>query len=202
MVLLPLEAVMIHISDRAQKQIHHRKIDVFTYEYDATAVIVEGRLTDTRFRKTFYLSGESRPPGIVHDLIIRMVVRGPDLVIEDIDVDMAQVPREVCRETLRSLERVKGMKIKAGFTEKVKATVGGVKGCTHLVALLLSMAPAAVQGAWAAVAQHPIDATQFSDKAIEILENTCWIWRSDGELMKEIRQKLSQKQQHYPLKST
>jgi hypothetical protein len=184
---------MINMTDREKKQVHHRKIDIYTYEYDATAIVVEGRLTDNRFRNTFYLSGDCRPPGIVHDLIIRMIVRGPNLVIEDIEVEMSEVPRDVCRETFNSLEPVKGMEIKSGFTEKVKAKVGGAKGCTHLVALLLAMAPAAVQGAWAAVAQQPIDPSNFSDKALEFLENTCWIWRSDGALMKETREKLTGK---------
>jgi hypothetical protein len=184
---------MININDRQQQQVHNRKIDIFTYEYDQTAVVVEGRLTDNRFRKTYYLSGDSRPPGIVHDMIIRMIVRGPDLTIKDIDVEMVGVPRDVCRETQRSLEPIKGMKISSGFTEKVKAKVGGAKGCSHLVALLLAMAPAAVQGSWTAVAQQPLDTTNYSDKALEFLENTCWIWRSDGELMKETREKLTKK---------
>jgi hypothetical protein len=184
---------MIIIKNREQQQVHNRKIDIVTYEYDETAVVVEGRLTDNRFRKTYYLSGDSRPPGIVHDMIIRIIVRGPDMTIEDIDVEMVEVPRDVCRETQYSLEPVKGIKIKAGFTEKVKALVGGPKGCTHLVALLLAMAPAAVQGAWTAVAQQPIDPTNFSGKALEFLENTCWIWRSDGDLMKETRVKLTAK---------
>jgi hypothetical protein len=184
---------MITIKDRKQQQVHNRKIDIYTYEYDQTAVVVEGRLTDNRFRSTFYFNGDSRPPGIVHDMIIRMIVRGPNLTIEDIDVEMVGVPRDVCRQTRGSLEPVKGMKISSGFTEKVKAKVGGAKGCSHLVALLLAMAPAAIQGSWTAVTQHPIDPTNYSDKALEFLENTCWIWRADGELMKETREKLTAK---------
>jgi hypothetical protein len=184
---------MIVLNNRQAQQVHNRKIEIFTYEYDASAIVLEGRLTDNRFRNTYYLSGDCRPPGIVHDMIIRMIVRGPDMTIEDIDVEMVGVPRDVCRETQNSLEPVKGIKIKAGFTEKVKAKVGGAKGCTHLVALLLAMAPAAVQGGWAAVAQQPINPANFSDKALEFLENTCWIWRSDGDLMKETRENLSRK---------
>jgi hypothetical protein len=175
------------------RQIHSRGIEVTTYTAGAGAVIVEGRLTDTRFKPTYYLSGDMRPPGIVHNMVIRMRVAGIDLTIEDIDVVMDAVPREECRETLNALLPVKGMQIKAGFTEQVKARVGGPKGCTHLVALLLAMAPAAVQGAWAAMAQNPIDPSQYSDKALEILEDTCWIWRSGGPLMEETRKKLSRK---------
>lgn len=175
----------------AERKIHNRGIDVTTYIADGNAVVVEGRLTDTRFKSTYYLSGEMRPPGTVHEMVIRMRVAGPDLTIEDIDVTMDTVPRAECRETLSSLAPLKGMQIKSGFTEKVKARVGGPKGCTHLVALVLAMAPAAVQGAWAAMAQNPIDPSQYSDKALEILEDTCWLWRSDGALMQETKEKFT-----------
>ncbi|MBC2715362.1 MAG: DUF2889 domain-containing protein [Desulfobacteraceae bacterium] len=181
---------MIQI-DRNRK-IHGRQVQITTYEYEKDSVVVEGRLTDNRFMKTYYFSsGESRPPGVVHDLVIRMVVKGPKLVIDDIDVDMETVPREDCREVLNTLKRVIGMKIRAGFTEKVKEKIGGAKGCTHLVALLLAMAPAAVQGAWSAVARHPVDPAKYSGAALKFLENTCWVWRADGELMQETREKLS-----------
>jgi len=180
---------MIQI-DRNRK-IHRRRIEVCTYEYKKDAVVIEGRLIDNRFMKTyFFSSGESRPPGIVHDLVIRMVVKGPKLVIDDIDVDMETVPRKDCRQIKNALKPVIGMKIQAGFTEKVKEKIGGAKGCTHLTALLLAMAPAAVQGAWAAVARHPVDPAKYSGAALKFLENTCWVWRAEGELMKETRAKL------------
>lgn len=172
---------------RPQRQVHGRRLEMATYEYDGQSVVVEGRLTDNRFRNTYYLSGDLRPPGVVHDLVIRMRVKGPDLTIEEIETDMVEVPRAECREALHSLKPVVGMKISPGFTDRVKALVGGPKGCSHLVALLLAMAPAAVQGAWTAVARQPVDPGQFSDKALEILENTCWIWRSDGPLMEEFK---------------
>jgi hypothetical protein len=173
------------------KKIHGRQVQITTYDHGKEAVVVEGRLTDNRYATTYYFSsGESRPPGIVHDLVIRMVVKGAALVIEDIDVDMETVPRQDCREVLDTLKPLIGMKIRAGFTEKVKAKIGGAKGCTHLVALLLAMAPAAVQGAWSAVARRPVDPAKYSGAALSFLENTCWVWRSDGDLMKETREKL------------
>ena len=77
------------------KKVHSRKVDIATYEYGDDAVVVEGRLTDNRHTITYYFSnGETRPPGIVHDLVIRMVVKGAGLVIEDIDVRMETVPRK------------------------------------------------------------------------------------------------------------
>ena len=177
-----------------EKMIHGREIAIATYAHDKDAVAVEGRLTDKRHVTTYYFSdGQSRPPGVVHGLVIRMVVRGPGLVIEAIDADMDTVPREDCREIKDALKKVTGMKIQAGFTERVKEQVGGARGCTHLVALLLAMAPAAVQGAWSAVARQPLDPATYSGTALRFLENTCWVWRSDGDLMKETRAKLAGK---------
>jgi hypothetical protein len=181
---------MLKFDNSQKEKIHGRTIAVSTYAYDQESIIVEGRLTDTRFRQTYYLNGESRPPGIVHDMLVRMRVKGPDLVIEDIDVEMETVPREDCRQTLNSLMPIKGMKIRHGFTDRVKAEVGGAKGCSHLVALLLAMAPAAVQGAWSAVAQQPVDPSELSGKALAFLDNTCWVWRSDGPLMQELKAKI------------
>lgn len=176
-----------HYRDRP---IHKRGIEINTYEYDETAVLVEGRLTDNRFCTTYYLSGEARPPGVVHDMIIRLVVRGADLVIESIDVELKSVPRQECIEIKESLAPVVGMKIRSGFTERVKAKVGGVQGCTHLVALLLAMAPAAIQGAWATMARQPLDMEAFGGTALQILENTCRVWRSDGPSMEALREKI------------
>lgn len=178
------------------RKIHGRQVQIATYEYKKDSVVVEGQLVDNRFKKTYFFSTEEfRPPGIVHDLVIRMIVKGPMLVIDDIDVEMDTVPRKDCQQLLNALTPVIGMKIQAGFTEKLKAKVGGAKGCTHLTALLLAMAPAAVQGSWAAIAQHPVDPAKYSGVALRFLENTCWVWRSDGELMKETREKLTKKEE-------
>ena len=173
-----------------EKKIHDRTIEISTYVHEPDAVVVEGRLTDNRLRPTWYLSGECRPPGIVHDMVIRMIVRGPGLTIEAIDVEMQTVPKEDCRDVTNALQPVVGMKIRGGFTEKVKSLVGGASGCSHLVALLLAMAPAAVQGAWAALAQNPVDRAAVSGTALKFLENTCHVWRSDGPALKELRETL------------
>ncbi len=174
-------------------RVQRRTISVSTYGYDGESIIVEGRLTDNRFRPTYYLNGEFRPPGIVHDMVVRMRVKGPDLVIADIDVEMETVPREDCLETLNSLAPVKGIKIRHGFTERVKAEVGGAKGCAHLLELLLAMAPATVQGAWSAVAQKPVDISSFPDAATAFLQDTCWVWRSDGPLMQDLKQEIKKR---------
>ncbi|MBI9082178.1 MAG: DUF2889 domain-containing protein [Desulfobacterales bacterium] len=177
--------------DRSKwKAVHTRKIDMRTFETGPGAIVVEGTLIDDRLYATYPMSGERRPPGVVHHMTIRMHVVGPDLTIEAIEVAMPAVPREECRETQSSLDRLLGMRIAAGFTEKVKAQIGGAAGCTHLTALLLAMAPAAVQGFWAAISQKAMDPALYGDRAVTFLTDTCRVWRRDGPLMAEFKSNL------------
>ena len=179
---------MINIDKTKKQKIHTRSIDIATYAGDSDAIIVEGVLTDDRLTATYRPTGETRPPGRVHHMIIRMIVRGPKLIIEDIDVEMPTVPRQECRETLDSLTPLKRMPIASGFTNRVKDLVGGTKGCAHLVALITAMAPATVQGAWAAMSGKRRDPATILPGAVKRIKDTCRVWRSDGPLVKEIEQ--------------
>jgi hypothetical protein len=76
------------------------------------------------------------------------------------------------------------MIITRGFTAKVKKLVGGTKGCTHLLELLLAMAPAPVQGFAAHQSRKPAafdpDRMKF---ILKYLINTCHAWREDGPVV-------------------
>lgn len=178
----------MNVKDRVKadgKAVHNRKIDIATFEGAADSVIVQGILHDERLVETYRPNGEIRPPGTVHHMMIWMEVKGPNLVIEDIEVEMPTIPYQVCLETQGCLDRLKGMPIVTGFTAKVKDLIGGVNGCCHLLSLLTAMAPAAVQGIWSAVIQQPIEQEMVLDMAFNRVKNTCWVWREDGPLIKE-----------------
>jgi len=180
---------MPRINPDVSKNIHTRTIDIAVYPHAEGKLIVAGTLQDRRTGPSHLMNGETRPPGILHHMLIRMVVAGPDLVIEDIEAELPETPREECQETKESLQPLIGMSISAGFTNRVKAALGGPSGCSHLTALLLAMAPAAVQGYWSHIVREPYDPDDYSEKAMEIVLDTCHVWRSDGPTVKEYQEK-------------
>ncbi len=172
-----------------QNHVHTRNITVATYAVDEDTVMVEGTLKDDRFKSTYSLtSGEMIPPGVIHNLTIRLLVKGITFRIEDVEVEMNDVPREICRETRESLMPLVGHNIAPGFTIWVKETFSGPKGCTHLNSLLLAMAPAVIQGYWTHMANTATSVEEMVKNAPDAsyLIDTCWVWRSDSPLVKEI----------------
>ncbi len=170
------------------KKYHTRTIEIHTYEYDEQRLVVEGCLTDYRLQEFYLATGEKRPPGLLHQMIIHMLVNKTTLEIEDLNVAMPAVPRDDCLATINSIDAVRGLSITRGFTSRVKALVGSGKGCNHLVALLASMASSTIQGYAAYKLQ---ESPSFISDMIDLLENTCWTWRSEGPLMNFIRERIA-----------
>jgi hypothetical protein len=170
------------------KPIHSRKIEVSTYDYDGQRIIVEGSLRDDRFQDSYLMTGEKISPRVIHHMAIRLLVNCSNLAIEDIDVEMIAIPRDVCRETINCLAQTKGLTISKGFTSNIKKIAGGNKGCSHLVALLQTMAPAILQGYAAYQAQKPSSFDDDRKKMIlQFLTNTCHAWREDGPLVEKYK---------------
>ena len=173
------------------KKLYTRNIEVTTYDYDGQRIIVEGILKDDRFQDSYLMTGEKFPRGAIHHIAIRLLVNCSNIMIEDVDVEMISVPREVCRETVDCLAQIKGLIITKGFTLKIKNIAGGNKGCTHLVELLQAMAPAVFQGFAAHQAQKK---TSFnSDQAkliLRFLVNTCHAWREGGPFVEMFKNNL------------
>ncbi len=173
------------------KKLHTRNIEVTTYDYDEQRIIVEGILKDDRFQDSYSVTGEKFPKGAIHHMSIRLLVNCSNLLIEDVGVDMISVPRKVCRETIDCLAQIKGLTITKGFTLKIKKLAGGNKGCTHLVELIQTMAPAVFQGYAAYQAQKPASLdSNHAKMVLQFLINTCHAWREDGPFVEMFKKNL------------
>jgi hypothetical protein len=176
------------------EKLHTRNIEVTIYDYDGRRIIAEGFFQDDRLQETHLITGETFPIGAIHHMAIRLLVNSSNFLIEDVDVDLLSVPRLVCRETIDCLAPLRGLTITKGFTSKVKKLVGGTKGCTHLLELLLAMAPVIFQGFAAQQSQKP--AAFDSDlvkRMSQSLVNTCHAWRADGPVVEMLKKKLEKK---------
>ena len=164
------------------EKIHSRNIEISTHEGGEDDIVVEGRLKDDRLVPTYHISGNVRPPETVHHMTIRMRIDCSTMTIQDVHTVMPTVPHEECDQTVKSLDKLKGMQVAPGFTSKVKSALGGRRGCVHLTTLVLAMAPAIVQGFWTHRRRKPADGQISSDLMESYLLDTCWVWRREGPL--------------------
>ena len=171
--------------------IHGRNIVIRNYQQGDSHIICHGRLEDRRIRDNYKFTGATMPAGIFHELEIVLLVKVPEMLIEDIEVILGNLPREDCYHIVTSMEPIKGELINQGFTRKVRKLVGGVTGCTHLVHLLCTMASAVFQGYWASLFQHKPDFSadkwmKSTENLCSMLENSCYTWRFEGEAFQEL----------------
>ncbi len=167
-------------------RMHNRTIDISTFECDDERIIIVGELVEKRLKPYYTVKGELHDPDTVHHMVIRMQVEVSMLVIKDIEVEIIESPHEECPEMTGSLDCMKGERIAPGFSSRAKKMAGGSAGCSHLTALLLAMAPAAVQGYWVHRAQKPIENGISGEMMEQYLVDTCRVWRKDGPLARRV----------------
>ena len=169
---------------KSGKPVHTRKMEINTYDLGDHRVLVEGKLVDTR--NPTLLPGEPESePVLVHHLIARIWVQGPDLKITAVEAKMDCIPRAMCPEALPAVQKLVGLRIISGFTQKVKDLIGDVKGCSHLTNLFLTLGPVAVQGYFAAYGRRP-GARSPDNPAFSRVINSCHVWRKDGPYVRSL----------------
>ncbi len=172
-----------------KKPLHQRAIQLSSFALDEDRVLVEGSLVDQRYVPIYDVGGEVRDKGIVHDMKIRLIVSGIPPQILEAEAEMLTYPHPECPSTLGSIEKIKGLKLKAGFGEKIRHIMGGVKGCVHLTHLLTTMAQEIFAGSMThrLSKPRPIPESIEDVRGLEYLVNSCKVWREDGPLYARIK---------------
>lgn len=177
--------------------LHGRTIDIRVYELQEGLIEVEGTLRDERFKPyVMYSTGVVSDGGVVHDLVISLVIEVPAMRIVDLEVKMPVAPMEECREVGQALRGLVGAEIKPGFTSVIKKRFGGTRGCLHLNNLLLAMSSAAIQGMWTYFSARRMkdEGVKIPRGNIEMVVNSCRMWREDGPLVERIRRRLDEEE--------
>ncbi len=175
-----------------KKPVHVRQTEIKTFDLGGHRVLVEGTLKDTRSQPSSEKPVE-KSMVLIHDLVARIWVQGPDLTITAVEAEMLHVPREMCPEVLPGIQKLVGLRVATGYTQKVKKLIGDVKGCSHLTHLFLSLGPTAVQGYWAAYGRE-LGARSLSNPAVSRVIDSCRVWRRDGPLVRSLASEAHKKQ--------
>ena len=168
-----------------EKLVHNREISIKTSDLGEHYILVEGSLIDHRYSPSRNEIPEKSE--LVHHMVIRLEVKGPEMSIERAEASMPHHPREECPEVLPWIRNLEGLKIAPGYSMRVKNVIGGTKGCAHLTSLVISMGESAVQGYWAAYGAES-RRKGLSEQMIKKFINTCHLWKPDGPIVKGLRQ--------------
>jgi hypothetical protein len=169
--------------------VHERKLEVRTYPLENSQVVVEGWLRDERLVFGFHRDGSPRPPGVVHLMGVRLLLGDFPVTILEAEAEMATIPHELCPTVADSIKKIIGLPIISGFSDEVRKRLGGVEGCSHLMHLVLAMAPAALHGYWAHLSREPQPVPRSFDEipGLPYLLNSCRLWKEDGPLIRQIK---------------
>ena len=131
----------------ARHEVHHRTIDMQAFARDDGLFDVEAHLID---RKPFDYVRPSSPTPVpagqpLHDLWVRLTL-DTDFTVRAIEASSDVTPWALCKETEGTLQVLVGERVARGWSAKVKESLRGAAGCTHLMEMLVTMGTTAMQG--------------------------------------------------------
>ncbi|MFO1323642.1 MAG: DUF2889 domain-containing protein [Burkholderiales bacterium] len=164
-------------------ELHLRSIEMRGFRRGDGLYEIDGRVVDTKSEDVRLLSnGRDVPAGTpIHDMWVRLVV-DEDLLVHDVVAVTDASPYEVCREAVAPMRVIVGERIKGGWSNMVKARLGGAQGCTHLMELLIPLATAAYQTLSTLRVSRP-DVVNRVGKPVKI--DSCYAYGATRELVRE-----------------
>ncbi len=183
---------MGRLASLAGEKVHTRTMEMSTHAVDASRMLCTGHFRDVRLKPSTGFNGRLFEAGDLHNLQIHVLLKLPGLVIEDIEVAINTVPMDDCNSLAHSLDAVIGISIGRGFTGAIKNAAGGTRGCTHLVHLLTTMAPAILQGYWALLDTESRKSGALvhgrAASGTVFLKDSCHAWREEGAAFQALQE--------------
>lgn len=183
--------------------LHDREYRVRSFLLEGTGptgerrMLIQGALRDQK-PTGMMVVGETEPLTI-HHMQVEIEVAYPSLEIVAARVVFEEHPHLECVSITDHYQGLVGLSIARGFTHKVRELFGGPRGCTHTTALLVAMAPVAIQTRWSVSSvdngpvstlgpdEHPVRSRGELDGLVASSMNTCHVWAEDGPAVPVIR---------------
>lgn len=162
---------------------HTRSVKCQGYKREDGLWDIEGHMTDVKAYDMPHPDTSDKTlkaNHALHDMWLRITV-DMDLVIHDAEAAMDSTPFEYCPQITPAYKQLIGLQIKGGFTKQVKALLGGINGCTHLIELLGPMATTAFQTTHQ-IRRQTQDWTETGP--VPKIMDTCHSWSRSGPVVK------------------
>ena len=164
----------------ARKLMHHRRVDCIGYRRDDGLWDIEGHLVDTKSYDLKDLDRGPTPAGQpLHEMWLRLTV-DDDLNVVDVEAQTVWGPYTMCGDITPNFQALKGLAIKAGWTQKTRELLGGTKGCTHLLELLGPIATTAFQTVYSLREKR---SREQGVRKRPALIDSCHAWASDSPVI-------------------
>ena len=174
-----------------REAVHTRSIVCRSFRRDDGLLDIDGRFIDTRpFAYDSDFRGTCQAGSALHNMQLRLTI-ARDRSIAALVSAMPSTPYEGCAGVNPNFQRLVGLSIAKGFRKAMREKIGGIEGCTHILALLDAMSAAAVQ-AFASAAYAPKKPGQAEPVRIwklDALVDTCFSYQRDGEVMRRLLQR-------------
>lgn len=162
--------------------LHKREVQCCGYARQDGLYDIEGHLVDVKSHEIPNLDRGPIPPGEpLHEMWLRITV-DLDLNIKAAEAKTVWGPYSMCGDITPNYQRLVGLTIRAGFTQKTRELLGGTQGCTHLLELLGPMATTAFQTVYSDQVKRDRGAGIRKRPA---LIDSCHAWASDSPVVKK-----------------
>lgn len=181
-----------------RQHLHTRRVTCQGFFREDGLWDIEGRITD---EKSYEHANEWRGPlkagDFVHDMSIRLTLDNKFTIV-DVEAVTDKSPYRICGDVVPDFKKLIGLRIGGGFHREVRARLGGVHGCTHIVELLGPVATTAFQTvssgkareldqahrATSGHAPEPAAAATPKPRHKPYVIDTCHAWAADGPVVR------------------
>jgi len=162
----------------ARSPVHAREVTCHGYRRTDGLWDVEARMID---RKAYSVHNDHRTVAAdapFHDMALRVTLDDTMLIHAD-EACIEAAPHRICPRAEPNFQRLVGLRIEPGFAAELRARLGGVQGCTHMVELFGPLATSAIQTI------HPLRrGVAISDKEARPAQiDTCHALAATGEVV-------------------
>jgi hypothetical protein len=179
-----------------RQHLHTRRVTCQGFFREDGLWDIEGRITDEKsYGHANEWRGPLKPGDFVHDMSIRLTL-DHKFTIVDVEAVTDKSPYRICGDVAPDFKKLIGLRIGGGFHREVRARLGGVHGCTHIVELLGPVATTAFQTVSSGKAREldrghraksdpaPQEDAPSKPRRKPYVIDTCHAWAADGPVVK------------------